>query len=77
MYTMVQEIYDEETTNSIIYSWTRYIDDCWILWKESYGNICNFRQILENLHPSIQFTMDADENNLHFLDVQVYRDGDK
>ena len=53
------------------------VDGCWIIWKESYGDIEFFRQILRDLHPSIQFTMEKNNKQLNFLDVCVYKEGRK
>jgi hypothetical protein len=78
MYTIIKQIYNnDDISNQIIKSWIRYIDDCFILWKESYGDISNLKQILESLHPSISFTMEADDKELHFLDVKIYIENNK
>ena len=77
MYTRIKEIYSENISNNIICGWIRYIDDCWIVWKESYGDINILKRILQSLHPSIQFTMETSDNRLNFLDVNIYKDGDK
>ena len=77
MYTIVKEVYGNELGDRVANGWLRYIDDCWIIWKESYGDINIFRQILRDLHPSIQFTMDEDRHRLNFLDVCVYKEEDR
>lgn len=77
MYTRVQEVYGNHVGGCVANGWLRYIDDCWIIWKESYGDLQSFRQILRNLHPSIQFTMVNNNKQLNFLDVCVYKEGEK
>jgi len=77
MYTIIKDIYHPNIGERIINSWVRYIDDCWITWYEEYGTIDLFQTILRNLHPSIQFTKEASYNELNFLDVRVFKEGDK
>ena len=77
MYTRIKAIYNDQIADKIICGWLRYIDDCWIPWKGSYGPIASFIQILESLHPSIRFTLEISDLELHFLDVRIYKEGDR
>lgn len=73
MYSRVMEIYPNNG-NSIINSWLRYLDDCWLIWKANYGNDEPFVEILNDLHSAIKFTNEKSTRKLNFLDVLVYVD---
>lgn len=59
-----------------LYFWTnyrRYLDDGIIFWDK---RVCDFQEvfdILNNMHPSIKFTMECSESQLKYLDVLVYK----
>ena len=54
--------------------WFRYVDDIFCIWPKS-ENLQNFLAALNNLVPSIRFTLEEEENCiLPFLDVCVHRD---
>lgn len=40
-------------------SWLRYLDHCWIIWNENYGNQDTFHYHLNNLHSSIKVTKES------------------
>ena len=57
--------------------WLRYVDDTFVLWPHSRSDLDMFLDHLNSLRPSIQFTMEIeDERKLPFLDVQVTRDAE-
>ena len=47
------------------------MDDCFILWDESYEKLEVFHKILDEMNPNIKFTKDTSEEELPFLDVLV------
>ena len=47
--------------------WEIYLDDCFIFWKCPSGNIGDFHNFLQNLHPKIKFTMEHSFKELLFL----------
>ena len=53
-------------------SWTRYLDDCWLIWDPNYGDDEKFFNILNSLNPAIKFTKDTNLTSLNFLDVNIY-----
>lgn len=75
LYNTIFEEYSFEA-HDIQNSWIRYLDDCWIIWKVRYGDHTKFHDILNNLHPAINFTKEISDTSLNFLDVRVYRDDD-
>ena len=56
-------------------SWKRYIDDCIILWDPHWGEINDFHNILQNIHPNIKFTMECSVKEIPFLDILLQVDG--
>ena len=52
-------------------SWKRYLDDCFIFWKYTWGDINELHELLQNLHPKIKFTMEHSSKELPFLDIFV------
>lgn len=52
-------------------NWSRFLDDCFIIWTINSMSIATFWKELNSLHPKIQFTMETSENQLPFLDVLV------
>ena len=48
--------YNDEISDYILKNWHRYLDDGFIAWKKSFGNIIHFINLLNSLHPSIKFT---------------------
>ena len=73
MFTLMKDIYPKSKCEEIINGWTRYLDDCWVIWKYTYGDFEVFKQLLSNLHDSIQFTISQSNHSLNFLDVLVYK----
>ena len=49
----------------------RFLDDCFILWDESYEQLEVFHKMLNEMNPNIKFTKDTSEEELPFLDVLV------
>ena len=64
---------DTNDTNIKPLMYHRYVDDCFVLFKNKDDCARMFKDFNE-LHPSISFTMEPEENNrLPFLDVLVHR----
>ena len=57
-----------------IWSWKRYLDDCFIFWKCPWENINELYNLLQNLHPhqkKKKFTMEHSFKELLFLDILI------
>ena len=55
--------------------WYRYVDDTFTFVKE--GEVENIQKMLNDFHPDIKFTFEAEVNNeISFLDVKVIRKSD-
>ena len=66
------------STDDYIYihnHWKRYLDDCFIIWKQGPENLETFINQINNLHPSIRFTSETDPNSIPFLDVKIIKKG--
>ena len=58
LYKCVYQKYETEIAENIIHAFKRYLDDCFIIWKSTWGTIHEFHKLLNDMHPSIQFTID-------------------
>ena len=58
-------------------NWHRFLDDCEILLDTNKIKPEILLNILNSIHPSIQFTMEVSENSLPFLDVLINKEGNK
>jgi hypothetical protein len=54
--------------------WLRYVDDTFVIWPHGPDKLQEFFDHINNIRPSIQFTMETEvDNNIPFLDVLVIR----
>ena len=51
----------------------RYLDDGIIFWDTRLGNFDDIFAILNNLHPSLTFTIERHKSKLKYLDVLIYK----
>lgn len=58
-------------------NWKRYLDDCFILWKKSFGNFKNVLHILNDLDPNLKYTCDQSVSKIPFLNICVYKDNNR
>ena len=57
-------------------SYSRYRDDCFVLWDASYEDLNIFIDFINSIDKKIQFTFKASSIEIEFLDVLVYfKDG--
>ena len=70
------EIRSKFGTKTASYFWKfycRYLDDGFIFWDKRLGDFLDIFQILNNMHPSLKFTIERSDTSMKFLDVIVYR----
>ena len=67
-------MYGDIVCKYFIDNWHRFLDDCVILWKKSFGDFTNILSILNNLDPSIKFTCEQSETGLSFLNLHIYKE---
>ena len=53
--------------------WKRYIDDIFIIWTGTNEQLNTFLNKINQIHPTIKFTHECDEQELTFLDMVVYK----
>ena len=73
----LKQNYSLEVANYIWCNWHRYLDDGFIAWKKSFGEIDLFIQLLNSLHPDINFTHEYHEQRLPYLNILVYKGSEK
>ena len=76
LYNILENKYDATFADYVRNNFKRFLDDCFIVW-ESNIMIEEFYTCLNNLHPSIQFTMDTSEMSIPFLDIMVTIEGNE
>ena len=77
MYVYMRDVLSTTEFNEFHDNWLRYLDDCFVIWKDSFGDITNFHQFLNNMNDKIKFTLECNKNKLNFLDVCVYKEDEK
>ena len=71
LYKIIEEKYGEEFKDQFIKDWLRFLDDCFINWDENIDTTENLLKIIQNLHPSIKFTLKESKKEIDYLDVKV------
>ena len=77
LYEEIENAHNLEFRTLFEQSWKRYLDDCFIFWKKSWGDINELHLLLQNLHPNIKFTMESNENEIPFLDILIKKSQNK
>ena len=74
LYSRFLKIYGPSETEQFISTFKRFLDDCFLLWNKSNEALHELHELLNNLHPKIQFTMESNKHKLPFLDVLVLKE---
>ena len=77
LYDMMEQKFNFNVMISFKTLWKRYLDDCFIIWDNSWGNVNDFYDILQNLHVNITFSMEKDPYKITFLDIMLIKEGNK
>ena len=62
------------TRHTLPMVWWRFIDDIFMIWPHSPGELYSFLEALNNVHESIKFTTNISQTQVNFLDVSIYKD---
>ncbi len=57
--------------------WKRFIDDGFGLWEHGLDKLMDFIDLLNSVDPNIHFTFDYSFSDINFLDVKVYKSGNR
>lgn len=52
-----------------------YVDNVFLLWKDTEGELNQFCEYLNSRHELIEFTMTKDKNTIYYLDVEIKKEG--
>ena len=77
LYVKVSSEFNDEVANYVRESWSRFLDDCFILWPLRFGDVGKLTAILNGLHPDFNFVLTTDSVKIPFLDVMVQVEGRK
>ena len=75
MFKRILSKYEKSYAEAINKEFNRYLDDCFLVWNDSWGDVSEFHDLLNNLYPSIKFTMEHNYDGLAFLDIFIKRKG--
>ena len=53
--------------------WLRFIDDIFMIWGHGRYELENFIHLANDLHPTIKFSFNTNEQEIPFLDTVIYR----
>ena len=71
LYQKMEQNFGRDTRNKFNKDLGRYLDDCFINWDTNISPIQEIHNILNNLHPRIKFTMEYDQKEMNFLDINL------
>ena len=74
LYSNVKHHFGEEVCQYFILNWKRFLDDCFILWRKSFGDFNVILDILNNLDHNLCFTCEQSDSGLPFLNLFLYKD---
>lgn len=77
LYAHVDENYGPAHGEYLRQQWKRFLDDCFVKWKNCICPTPAFTEILNGLNSNINFVIHADTSAIPFLDVQVYKENDR
>lgn len=75
LYEQFGHRYGTEQRDQFINIFKRYLDDCFLFWDKTRQELDELHKLLNDLHPKLQFTMEAHETQLPFLDILLCKDG--
>ena len=74
LYQRIEEKYGEATKTEFINNFKRFLDDCFIFWQKSRAELEILFNMLNNINPKIQFTMEFSSEKLLFLDILICKE---
>ena len=77
LYSKINEQFNSTTADNIKTTWKRFLDDCFIIWKDTNLPLETFCTLLNDLDPDINFTMEESQHKISFLDILITHQGEK
>ena len=77
LYQKIEQNFGRDIRNKFEKDWGRYLDHCFINWDTNISPIQELHNILNNLHPRIKCTMEYDQKEMNFLDINLQVKGKK
>ena len=71
IHVKVEDVFDLNFKTYIEENFKRFLDDCFILFRKSDEDLTKLHELINTLHPSLNFTMDKSRIKLSFLDTMV------
>jgi hypothetical protein len=71
VYDTIKSKYGENVQKHFTEKWRRYLDDCFLIWKNDLCQLQDLIYILNNMNNNIKFTMETSQVSLPFLDILV------
>ena len=75
LYAIIRKKFTLPVSNYFEQSWRRFLDDCLIFLRLSLIKPNKLLDVLNNINPAIQFTMETNDTQLPFLDVMINKEG--
>ena len=69
LYQRIEEKYGEATKMEFIKNFKRFFDDCFIFWQKSRAELKVLFNMLNNINPKVQFTIEFSSEKLTILDT--------
>ena len=77
LYSKINEQFNSTTADNTKTTWKRFLDDCFIIWKDTNLPLEAFCTLLNDLDPDINFTMEESQHKISFLDILITHQGEK
>ena len=71
VYRKVEDVFDLNFKTYIEENFKRFLDDCFIIFRKYDEDLTKLHELINTLHPSLNFTMDKSKIKLSFLDTMV------
>jgi hypothetical protein len=72
LYPRIERVFGITAASYFKESYNRFLDDCFLIWKNSLGSAVNINNCLNDMHQNLSYTMETSKNNkIDFLDLTI------
>ena len=75
LYAIIRNKFTLPISNYLEQNWKRFLDDCFIFLRLSLIKPNKLLDVLNNINPDIQFTIETSDTQLPFLDLMINKEG--